>query len=248
MQVKYDFSGLNRALKAKLDVGRTPIVDIVQDAALKVLIGSKISGEVLGGLVQLTRKATKERIKQDMTEMVVGRTNSITTKSGNVRAGRVIVKPRIFWLALQWMKQNGRTFSREAVREVMSVILKMRIKSRAYIAAGWLHCARDLHEKSPYLQKKHKLTRLKARNMPMVDKAESGSAANSFATPVRVNGYTASIVLTNTSRGGGTVGIEYVQQALNNATTDVMEYVDKKIAVGLVKEMFKGVKCKISAA
>ena len=102
-KVTYDFSGLNKALKAKLDVGRTPVVDIVQDAALKVLIGSKLNGEVLGGLVQLTRKATEERIKADMTEMVVGRTNSITTKSGNVRSGRVIVKPRLFWLGLQWM-------------------------------------------------------------------------------------------------------------------------------------------------
>jgi len=55
-------------------------------------------------------------------------------------------------------------------------------------------------------------------------------------------------VLNYSSRGGGTVGIEYVQQSVNNATTDIMDYVDKKVAVGLVKEMFKGVNCKISAA
>lgn len=238
--IKYDFSGLNKALAQKIQLSRTPVVDIVQDAALKVLIGSKLNGEVLGGLVQLTRKATKERITADMNKPVVGKIGS--------GSGRTITRPRLFWLALQWMKQNGRAFTKEAVREVMSVILKMRIKSRAYIAAGWLHCARDLHEKSPYLQKKHRLTRLKARNMPMVDKAARGTAANSFAAPVKVNGYTASIVLTNTSRGGGTVGIEFVQQAVNNATKDVMEYVDKKVAVGLVKEMFKGVNCKISAA
>ena len=233
MNVKYDFSGLNKALAQKVQISRTPVVDIVQDAALKVLIGTG-AGQ---GLVGLTRKATKERIKADMNVPVSGKIGS--------GSGRTITRPRLFWLALQWMKQNGRTFSKDTVREVMSVILKMRIKSRAYISAGWLFCARDLHEKSPYLQKKHKLTRLKARNIPTVDKNEGGTAANSFATPVRVNGYTASIVLTNTSRGGDTVGMEFVQQALNNATKDVLQYVDKKLAVKLVRQLFKGVNCKI---
>jgi len=236
VQVKYDFSGLNKALSQKIQLSRTPVVDIVQDAAMKVLIGSG-TGD---GLVQLTRKATKERIKSDMNKPVSGKLGS--------GSGRTITRPRLFWLALQWMKQHGRPYAAEIVKEVMSAILKMRIQSRAYIAAGWLWAARDLHEKSPYLQKKHKLTRLKQRNIPTVDKAARGTAANSFVTPVKVSGYTASIVLTNTSRGGGTVGIEFVQQALNNATRDVMEYVDKKVAVGLVKEMFKGVNCKISAA
>ena len=217
-----------------MQISRTPVVDIVQDAALKVLIGSG-SG---AGLVGLTRKATKERIKADMTEMVVGRTNSITTKSGNVRAGRVIVKPRLFWLALQWMKQNGRTFSKDTVREVMSVLLKMRIKSRAYIAAGWLHCARDLHEKSPYLQKKHKLTRLKARNIPMVDKAAKGTAAQSFSVTYTGN-KECKVTLYNTSRGGDTVGMEFVQQAINNATKDIQVYLDKKVAMEVLKQITK---------
>jgi hypothetical protein len=239
VQVKYDFSGLNKALSQKVQISRTPIVDIVQDAAMKVLIGTG-TGE---GLVQLTRKATKEQIKADLNKPVAG-----TIGKPSRPRGRTITRPLLFWLALNVLKRTGAGYVPEIVKQTMAAILKMRIASRAYIAAGWLHCARDLHEKSPYLQKKHKLTRLKARNMPMVDKAESGSAANSFATPVKVNGYTASIVLTNTSRGGGTVGIEFVQQALNNATQDVMEYVDKKVAIGLVKEMFKGVKCKISAA
>lgn len=239
MQIKYDFSGLNKALAQKVQLSRTPVVDIVQDAAMKVLIGTG-TGE---GLVQLTRKATKEQIKADLNKPVAG-----TIGKPSRPRGRTITRPLLFWLALNVLKRTGAGYVPEIVKQTMAAILKMRIASRAYIAAGWLHCARDLHEKSPYLQKKHKLTRLKARNMPMVDKAESGSAANSFATPVKVNGYTASIVLTNTSRGGGTVGIEFVQQALNNATQDVMEYVDKQVAVGLVKEMFKGVKCKISAA
>ena len=55
MRVSYDFSGLNKALAQKVQISRTSVVDIVQDAALKVLIGSKLNGEVLGGLVQLTR-------------------------------------------------------------------------------------------------------------------------------------------------------------------------------------------------
>ena len=214
-------------------------MDIVQDAAMKVLIGSG-TGD---GLVQLTRKATAARIKSDLNKPVSGRLGKPSSPRG-----RTITRPLLFWLALNVLKRTGAGYVPEIVKQTMAAILKMRIASRAYIAAGWLWAARDLHEKSPYLQKKHKLTRLKQRNIPTVDKAARGTAANSFATPVKVNGYTASIVLTNTSRGGGTVGIEFVQQAVNNATKDVMEYVDKKVAVGLVKEMFKGVNCKISAA
>lgn len=206
---------------------------------MKVLIGSG-TGD---GLVQLTRKATAARIKSDLNKPVSGRLGKPSSPRG-----RTITRPLLFWLALNVLKRTGAGYIPEIVKQTMAAILKMRIASRAYIAAGWLWAARDLHEKSPYLQKKHKLTRLKQRNIPTVDKAARGTAANSFAAPVKVNGYTASIVLTNTSRGGGTVGIEFVQQALNNATRDVMEYVDKKVAVGLVKEMFKGVNCKISAA
>lgn len=239
MNVHYDFSGLNKALAQKVQLSRTPVVDIVQDAAMKVLIGTG-TGE---GLVQLTRKATVARIKSDLNKPVAGRLGKPSSPRG-----RTITRPLLFWLALNVLKRTGAGYIPEIVKQTMAAILKMRIASRAYIAAGWLWAARDLHEKSPYLQKKHKLTRLKQRNIPTVDKAANGTAANSFATPVKVNGYTASIVLTNTSRGGGTVGIEFVQQAVNNATRDVMEYVDKQVAVGLVKEMFKGVNCKISAA
>ena len=225
-KVTYDFSGLNKALSQKIQLSRTPVVDIVQDAAMKVLIGSG-TGD---GLVQLTRKATKERITADMNKPVAGKIGS--------GSGRTITRPRLFWLALQWMKQNGRAFTKEAVREVMSAILKMRIKSRAYIAAGWLWAARDLHEKSPYLQKKHKLTRLKARNIPTVDKADGGTAAQSFSVTY-TGDKQCSVKLFNTSRGGDTVGMEFVQQAINNATKDVQVYIDNKVVMAVLMDVTK---------
>ena len=229
MQVKYDFSGLNKALKAKLDVGRTPVVDIVQDAAMKVLIGTG-TGE---GLVQLTRKATVARIKSDLNKPVAGRLGKASSPRG-----RTITRPLLFWLALNVMKRTGAGYMPEIVKQTMAAILKMRIASRAYIAAGWLHCARDLHEKSPYLQKKHKLTRLKARNMPMVDKADGGTAAQSFS--VTYNGYReCSVKLFNTSRGGDTVGMEFVQQAIDNATKDVQVYIDNKVGKEILKQIFE---------
>jgi hypothetical protein len=230
----YNFEPLKKALSQKIRLSNTPVPEICNDAAMKVLVGSGSAQ----GLVQLTRKATKERIKADMDKPVAGKIGS--------GSGRTIVRPRLFWLALQWMKQNGRTFSKEAVKEVMSAILKMRIKSRAYIAAGWLWCARDLHEKSPYLQKKHSFTRLKARNMPMVDKAEGGTAAQSFAIPAVVTGNRCVTTLYNTSRGGDTVGMEFVQQSLNNAALDVQKYVDNKVVKGFLQEMFRGNVVKVS--
>jgi hypothetical protein len=230
VNVKYDFSGLNKALAQKVQLSRTPIVDIVQDAAMKVLIGTG-TGD---GLVQLTRKATVARIKSDLNKPVAGRLGKPSSPRG-----RTITRPLLFWLALNVLKRTGAGYVPEIVKQTMAAILKMRIASRAYIAAGWLWAARDLHEKSPYLQKKHKLTRLKQRNIPTVDKAARGTAANSFATPVKVSGYTASIVLTNTSRGGDTVGMEFVQQALNNATKDVQVYIDNKVGKEILKQIFQ---------
>lgn len=234
MTLKYDFAPLQKALAQKIRLSKTPIPEICDDAALKVLVGSG-TGD---GLVQLTRKATKERIKADMSKPMSGKIGS--------GSGRTITRPRLFWLALQWLKQHGRGYTPEIVKEVMAAILKMRIQSRAYIAAGWLWCARDLHEKSPGLQKKHKFTRLKARNMPMVDKASKGTAAQSFAIPAQVFGNRCVTTLYNTSRGGDTVGMEFVQQSLNNAAADVQQYVDNKVVKALMQEMFRGSSVRVS--
>ena len=216
-----------------MQISRTPVVDIVQDAALKVLIGSKLNGEVLGGLVQLTRKATVARIKSDLNKPVAGRIGKPSSPRG-----RTITRPLLFWLALNAVKQSGAGYVPEIIKQTMAAILKMRIKSRAYIAAGWLWAARDLYEKSPYLQKKHKLTRLKARNIPTVDKADGGTAATSFS--VTYNGdKKCSVKLFNTSRGGDTVGMEFVQQAINNATKDVQVYIDNKVGKEVLKQIFE---------
>ncbi len=209
---------------------------------MKVLVGSGSAQ----GLVQLTRKATAARIKADLNRPTVGRSNAVMLKSGKMRAGRPKTKPLLFWLALAVMKKTGAGNIPEIVKQTMSAILKMRIKSRAYIAAGWLWAARDLYEKSPYLQKKHSFTRLKARNMPMVDKAEGGTAAQSFAIPAVVTGNRCVTTLYNTSRGGDTVGMEFVQQSLNNAALDVQKYVDNKVVKGFLQEMFRGNVVKVS--
>ncbi len=237
MQIKYDFSGLNKALAQKIQLSRTPVVDIVQDAALKVLIGSG-TGD---GLVQLTRKATAARIKSDLNKPVSGRLGKPSSPRG-----RTITRPLLFWLALNVLKRTGAGYVPEIVKQTMAAILKMRIASRAYIAAGWLWAARDLHEKSPYLQKKHKLTRLKARNIPTVDKAAGGTAAQSFSVTY-TGDKRCSVKLYNTSRGGDTVGMEFVQQAINNATSDIQVYIDRKAVSEVLKEKFRGTSFSVKA-
>ncbi len=235
--IKYDFSGLNKALAQKIQLSRTPVVDIVQDAALKVLIGSG-TGD---GLVQLTRKATAARIKSDLNKPVSGRLGKPSSPRG-----RTITRPLLFWLALNVLKRTGAGYIPEIVKQTMAAILKMRIASRAYIAAGWLFCARDLHEKSPYLQKKHKLTRLKQRNIPTVDKAAGGTAAQSFSVTY-TGDKRCSVKLYNTSRGGDTVGMEFVQQAINNATSDIKVYIDRKAVSEVLKEKFRGTSFSVKA-
>jgi hypothetical protein len=228
-----DFTPFQAALGTKLAIAvkkNRAAADIVNDAGLKILVGFK-GGE---GLVQLTRKATVARITADLNKPVVGRTNAVRLKSGKTRAGRPQTKPLLFWLALQVMKRTGAGNIPEIVKQTMAAILKMRIKSRAYIAAGWLFAAKDLFEKSPG---KHKFTRLMPRNIPTV---ETGTAATSFAVPA-IPGRT-TLTLVNTSRGGGTVGMEYAQQAINNATADIQVYIDREAGKQFANELFKTLK------
>ena len=229
--ITYDFSGLQKALKQKValsNLKKTPLQDIANDAVMKILVGS---GTEKSGLVHLTRKATEERIKADMTEGVVG-------YAGKGARRRVVVRPRIHWLALSWMKGRGLPFSKEQLKETMKAILKMRIKSRAYIAAGWLWSARDLWTKSPGMQKKHKFTRLEQRNIPMVDAASKGTAAQSFAVPAVVgSGGRFTCTVTNTSRGGDTVGMENVQGAINGAMRDIQVYLNTKVKNAILREI-----------
>jgi len=223
-----DFTPFQAALGTKLAIAvkkNRAAADIVNDAGLKVLVGFK-GGE---GLVQLTRKATVARIKADLDKPVAGK---IGRPSGG--SGRTITRPLLFWLALNVLKRTGAGYIPEIVKQTMAAILKMRIKSRAYIAAGWLFAAKDLFEKSPG---KHKFTRLKPRNIPTV---ETGTAATSFAVPA-IPGRT-TLTLVNTSRGGGTVGMEYAQQAINNATADIQVYIDREAGKQFARELFRTLK------
>jgi hypothetical protein len=234
VNLKYDFTAFNKAIAQKIQLSKTSVPDILADAAMKILIGSGSAP----GLTKLTRKATIERIKSDMKVMVMGRTNAgKMLKSGKRQSGRPQMRSRLTWLALRWLKTRGEPKTKDLVRKAMAAILAARIKSRAYIAAGWLFCARSLLIGNPGLQKKHKLTRLKDSNIPT---REDATAANSFATPIRIQGNTASLVLHNTSRGGETVGMENVQQAINNATKDVQLYSDNEVAKEVLKQMFQG--------
>lgn len=117
---------------------------------IQVLIGAK----GYQGAVHLTRKATEARIRKDLnkTYHVAGRlersaTGRITKSGSDVKLIYILASKRI----TENGGAKGLTFEhyRQFVGQVAQQIYEYRIKSRAYLAAGWLAAAHDLMEKTP---------------------------------------------------------------------------------------------------
>lgn len=199
MSATVDLSQFRRSLDLMRQVPRKHGPDVLNKAVLTVAVGSS-SGF---GLVQLTQKATKSRIERDL------KRNKLGLK-----------------LAVRSLKKKGAKITNAAVSAEYERIRKARVQSRAYIAAGWLHAARDLARKVP----SHSLSRLRdGKNMPVRDDA---SAAQSFARAATSGSLTAGLF--NTSRGAGSVcPDEVVQVAVNYTVKDMQIYLERKFGAAM---------------
>jgi len=114
---------------------------------LQVVIGAKGSN----GLVQLTKKATVERIKSDLMQMV----------NNGSRGG----KPRtlLHALAADWLRKRGEPITSASLTQTGIAIMKRRIQSRAFIAASWLWSGRELAKHVPTAR----LERMNDGDIPM---------------------------------------------------------------------------------
>ena len=156
MASKVDYSRLIAAINKAREVPANYGPDVTNKSALKVVIGSKGSK----GLVQLTQRATKERIEADLLE------------------GKRGIK-----VTMVWLKKKGIPRTRQAISEGYKKILAFRFRSRGSIVAGWLASALKLAQKTPGA----KLTRLNPKG---VEKFESGEASRSYeklATPASLS-------------------------------------------------------------
>ena len=102
------------------------------------------------------------------------------------------------------------------VSQACERVLKARIQSRAYIAAGWLFAARDLAKKVPG----NTLSNLSDRRVLMKDAA---GASKSYAIPAsRMN---LSTTLYNVSNGAGVVVTPgMIQLAINSEVKNLEKY------------------------
>jgi hypothetical protein len=205
MSMTYDLTFLNTAINKMREIPKKVGKDVVNKSALQITIGSGSAK----GLVQLTKKATEARIRKDLGKMV-----SYKGRKRGSRSVRLIIL-----LATRALVKRKEKPTRMAVYSEGLRIIKARIQSRAYIAAGWLAAAKDMAAKVPG----HGLNRLEPRNIPTRDDA---SAAESFAIAATQGRLVAGIF--NTSRGAGIIcPPSVIQQAIDGETDNLNQYLDR---------------------
>mgnify|MGYP003351552677 FL=1 len=132
-------------------MGRKTMAVALNKYCAQVCIGSK----GYKGAVHFTRKATAARIKSDLKRKYPAhQRGGIFHKSRNKLsiAGHGGTKPVPLGIikASKMLKKKGQSKGlgrqgwRAAVSAGYELILSKRIQSRAYLAAGWINCARDL--------------------------------------------------------------------------------------------------------
>lgn len=226
MPSKVDLSRFHAALARMMDVPKKHGPDVLNKSVLQVVVGS--GGNK--GLVQLTRKATEQRIREDLSRMVtnVGR-----------RGGSHSV-PLVVLLATQWLTERGERPAAGAIRpgsseaqdwrnkvsQACQRITAARIQSRAFIAAGWLWAAAELAPKVPG----NTLSRLMgSKHLPL---KSGGEAARSFAIAAHTGRLFAGVF--NTSSGAGiicTAGV--IQLAVNGETNNLRQYFLRGLGDGI---------------
>lgn len=171
--------------------------DVTNSSMMKVIIGSG-GGP---GIVQLTPKADKQQILNDLTA------NGL-----------------VYRLASKALRRKPYTGTRKkALENMVNVIITARVRSRGFIAASWLVCARKLRR---YV--KGNLNRL-GRNIETRDK---GEAATSFVIPASGNRLTAGSF--STAEGAKVVSPDaLIQAAVDYATADNLVYIRRKFGAAI---------------
>lgn len=196
MSAKVDLTQFFRSVHLMAQVPGKHGPDVLNKSVLKVALGSKGSQ----GLVQLTKKANKGKIERDL------RRNKLGLK-----------------LATRWLKSKGKKVTRASVAQAYKQIETARVRSRAYIVAGWLFAAAKLAMRTPG----SKLTRAGASS-----KWDGGTAKDSFARAAVSSSLVSAIF--NTSRGAGVVTPDaLIQEAVNNTTADNAVYLRRKFGAAI---------------
>lgn len=214
MAAKIDTSKIKAAIQEMRMIPKKEGPDVLNKSILQVAIGSG-SGK---GLVQLTKKATQERIQEDMMQIVT----TTGKRGGSHSAARVVV------LAAQWLrdkqgitgpkswKPDDQLYWRSQISAACEKIIKARVKSRAFIAAGWLWAAKDIAPKV----KGAKLSRMEPKNVPMLS---GGEAADSYGREAQPQSLFAGVY--NAAKGTEVICTSGVlQSALDGEARNIHQY------------------------
>jgi hypothetical protein len=153
------------------------------------------------GIVQLAPKATKERIRADLKEGDL-----------NVRLAMAQLRKEGYFGTL-----HSRAEIQQKVAQICKARIKKRLKSRAYIAAGWIKSLQDLG-----------ILKSRTKGKRETNFWAGGSAAQGYgvrATPGRLRASAFSM-----ARGSEKVLGTLLQTAVNNACEDMKDYFRNKIA------------------
>lgn len=237
MSKKYDVSGLEAAMREMRKYSRKSATELVNHNLIKIALGSS-NGK---GLVHYTEKATAERIKSDMKKMV-----TVTGRDGRTNTVPLIIAIASAWLtkkspaasALAKTKKGRNRAWQSQMKMACAKILRARLKSRQYIATGWLYAARDLASKVPG----SKLTRLGKDSLPKKENWKGGTAAQSFAKAARQIGEIKA-TLSSTSRGAEVVVTpQTYAQAISDAIHDIRIGINHKL-----KQMAKRARLRVKS-
>ena len=154
-------------MKTKVEVDTTEFMKQVERvvargcSVMAVELNKRVAQVLIGakgykGAVHLTRKATASRIKRDLLKKYqahqVAGTYKAHKRLGFAKAPQGGTKPvpLVIIKASKMLKKKGQSKGlgiagwRAAVSGASALIMKARDQSRAYLAAGWLNCAKDL--------------------------------------------------------------------------------------------------------
>lgn len=196
MPLTYDLRRFNTLVRDIARYRGKDEAEVLNKGLTTAIIGS----DKYKGIVQLAPKASAGRIRSDLAE------NNLNVK-----------------LAAAQLKREGYFASRRTRQEIQQKIaeicnkrLSKRLKSRAYIAAGWIKALHDLG-----------ILKSRARGRGETRFWEGGTAAQGYGVPATAQKKVAAAF--SMSRGSEEVLAPYMQQAIQGACEDMADYFRLKL-------------------
>ena len=192
--------------------------DVLNKNSIKVLIGAK----GVKGAVQLTPKATKARIRRDLNRKLTS-----WALGGGTHQAKLLFMEASKLLVKQGRRLKGMTLKEwnTLVAATAQRIAAARDASRAYLAAGWLNCVRDLGR-----TRRTDAPAGQQRSIRGVQVKEGGRAAKSYgigATPNRLR--TFAINMAANGPKAEAIVEKALQQGVVNAIADMNKYLKERL-------------------